>query len=135
MSQSSNKLEFKTDQLNAPRPYGPYSHAVIAGDFVLLAGQSGRDVVSGKVIDGDIKAQTAQAIRVVDNILRGMKLTLRDVVRVTAFLTNMEQFSEFNEVYESSFSPPYPVRSTVEVSKLPFGAVVAIEATAFRGQR
>ena len=127
----SGKLEFKTDEVTAPKPYGPYSHVVTAGDFVFLAGQSGRDLVTAKVIDGDIKAQTAQAIRVIEQILRDLRLGLRHVVRVTAFLKNMEHFAEFNEVYQSMFSEPYPVRSTVEVG-LPFDALVALEVTAYR---
>jgi 2-iminobutanoate/2-iminopropanoate deaminase len=113
-----------------PPAYGPYSHSIIAGDFVFLAGQTARDVVTGKVIDGDITAQTARCLEIISVILGEHALTLRDVVRATVYLARMEDFGAMNEVYGATFRPPYPVRSTVEV-RMPFGALVGIEVTAF----
>ena len=114
-----------------PPAYGPYSHAIVAGDFVFLAGQTARDAKTGKLIDGDITAQTARCIEIVRDILALHGLDLRDVVRTTVYLAHMEDFDAMNKVYGAAFGPKYPVRSTVEV-RMPFGALVGIEATAFR---
>ena len=115
-----------------PPAYGPYSHAVVAGDFVFLAGQIARDPVSGKLIEGDITAQTTRCLEIVSNILKSFGLSLADVVRSTVFLSDIEDFDAMNRVYGAAFQAPYPVRSTPQV-KMPFGALVGIEVTAFRG--
>ena len=115
-----------------PRAYGPYSHSIIAGDYVFLAGQTARDTATGKLIDGDIAAQTARSLEIIRDILHEHALTLRDVVRATVYLAHMEDFDAMNHVYGVTFEAPYPVRSTVEV-RMPFGALVGIEVTAFRG--
>ena len=117
--------------MTVPTPYGPYSHSRVAGDFVLLAGQTARDGVSGKIIDGDITAQTARCIEIVRDLLLEHELTLRDVVRSTVYLAHMEDFDAMNTVYAARFAAPYPVRSTVQV-RMPYGALVGIEVTAFR---
>jgi 2-iminobutanoate/2-iminopropanoate deaminase len=117
-----------------PKAYGPYSHSIVAGDFVFLAGQTGRDTVSGKIIDGDVAAQTARSLEIIRDILREHSLTLSDVVRTTVYLARMDDFDAMNSVYGATFQAPYPVRSTVEV-RMPFGALVGIEATAFRRRR
>jgi 2-iminobutanoate/2-iminopropanoate deaminase len=116
-----------------PAAYGPYSHSIVAGDFVLLAGQTARDAVSGKVIDADIRTQTARALEIIADILREHGLTLRNVVRATVYLAHMEDFDAMNVVYAATLEAPYPVRSTVEVV-MPYGALVGIEVTAFKGQ-
>jgi len=116
-----------------PPAYGPYSHAVVAGDFVFLAGQIARDLVSGHLIEGDITEQTARCLEIVSDILKGLGLSLADVVRTTVFLSDFGDFDAMNRVYAAAFKSPYPVRSTPQV-KLPFGALVGIEVTAYRGQ-
>ncbi len=115
-----------------PKAYGAYSHAVVAGDFVFVAGQTARDAVTGKVIEGDISAQTRRCIEIIGEILNELGLTLADVVRSTVYLARIDDFDAMNRVYASAFPAPYPARSTPEV-KLPFGALVGIEVTAFRG--
>ena len=117
-----------------PPAYGPYSHSLIAGDFVFLAGQTGRDAATGKVIEGDVSAQTTRSLEIIRDILREHELTLRDVVRSTVYLARMEDFDAMNKIYGATFEAPYPVRSTVEV-RMPFGALVGIEVTAYRGDR
>lgn len=117
-----------------PAAYGPYSHAVVAGDYVFLAGQTARDPVTGKLIDGDIRAQTARALAIVAEILGQLGLSLQDVVRSTVYLASISDFDAMNSVYSKVFQPPYPARSTPEAS-LPFGALVSIEVTAYRGNR
>lgn len=116
-----------------PAAYGPYSHAVVAGDFVFLAGQIARDAVSGHLIDGDITAQTARCLEIVSDILKKLGLSLADVVRTTVFLSDIGDFDAMNRVYAAAFQAPYPVRSTPQV-KMPFGALVGIEVTAYRGR-
>ena len=116
-----------------PPAYGPYSHAVAAGDFVFLAGQIARDPVTGHLIEGDVEAQTARCLEIVSDILKGLGLSLADVVRTTVFLSDIGDFDPMNRVYAAVFQPPYPVRSTPQV-KLPFGALVGIEVTAWRGR-
>ena len=116
-----------------PPAYGPYSHAVVAGDLVFLAGQIARDPVSRQLIEGDITAQTARCLEIVSDILKTFGLSLTDVVRTTVFLSDIGDFDAMNCVYSAAFQAPYPVRSTPEV-KLPFGALVGIEVTAYRGR-
>jgi 2-iminobutanoate/2-iminopropanoate deaminase len=115
---------------SVPPAYGPYSHAVVAGDFVFLAGQIARDPVSGDLIEGDITAQTARCLEIVSEILKKLGLTLADVVRTTVFLSDIEDFDAMNRVYSVAFQAPYPVRSTPQVT-MPFGALVGIEVTAY----
>ena len=114
-----------------PPAYGPYSHAVVAGDFIFLAGQIARDPVTGQVIEGGITAQTARCLEIVSDILKSLGLSLADVVRTTVFLSDIGDFEAMNRVYSAAFQAPYPVRSTPEV-KMPFGALVGIEVTAYR---
>jgi 2-iminobutanoate/2-iminopropanoate deaminase len=117
-----------------PAAYGPYSHAVVAGDYVFLAGQTARDEVTGKLVAGDIRAQTARALEIVGEILSQLGLSFRNVVRSTVYLASIGDFDAMNSVYSKVFQPPYPARSTPEAS-LPFGALVSIEVTAYRGGR
>jgi 2-iminobutanoate/2-iminopropanoate deaminase len=117
---------------SVPRAYGPYSHAVAAGDFVFVAGQTARDSVTGEVIKGDVFTQTHRCIEIIREILAHFDLTLRDVVRSTVYLAKIEDFAEMNRAYSAAFEAPYPVRSTPEAG-IPFGALVSIEITAYRG--
>jgi 2-iminobutanoate/2-iminopropanoate deaminase len=117
-----------------PAAYGPYSHSIVAGDFVFVAGQTARNTKSGKIIDGDITAQTARCLEIISVILNEHGLTLADVVRSTVYLADMEDFAAMNAVYGATLQAPYPVRSTVEV-RMPYGALVGVEVTAFRGRK
>ena len=117
-----------------PEAYGPYSHAVVAGDFVFVAGQIARDSVTGKLIEGDIAAQTARCLEIVAEILAQLGLKLSDVVRATVFLKDLSDFDAMNRVYHAAFQGGYPARSTPQVV-LPFGALVGIEVTAYRPAR
>jgi 2-iminobutanoate/2-iminopropanoate deaminase len=117
-----------------PRAYGPYSHAVEAGDFVFLAGQTARDSQTGEVIPGDVFTQTNRCIQIIREILAHFDLSLRDVVRSTVYLANIDDFAEMNRAYSAAFEAPFPARSTPE-ARIPFGALVSIEVTAYRGPR
>jgi 2-iminobutanoate/2-iminopropanoate deaminase len=107
-----------------PAAYGPYSHAVVAGDHVFLAGQTARDSTTGQVITGDVFRQTNRC---------RLDLSLDNVVRSTVYLANIDDFAEMNRAYSAAFTAPYPARSTPE-ARIPFGALVSIEVTAYRGR-
>lgn len=117
-----------------PAAYGPYSHAVEAGDYVFLAGQTARDSVTGKVMPGDVFTQTERSIAIIREILGRLGLSLRDVVRSTVYLARIEDFDEMNRAYSAAFTAPFPARSTPE-ARIPFGALVSIEVTAYRRGR
>jgi|SRR5579885_2065437 2-iminobutanoate/2-iminopropanoate deaminase len=113
----------------APKPVGPYSQAVMAGGFVFCSGQIGLDPFSNTLKQG-VKEQTKQALINIEKVLGAAGLSMKDVVRVTVYLKNMNDFQEMNEEYTKHFSNPFPARTTVEVSSLPKGALVEIDAIA-----
>jgi 2-iminobutanoate/2-iminopropanoate deaminase len=115
---------------NAPKPVGPYSSAVIAGNFVYVSGQSGRDPVTDHVAD-DIETQTEQVLDNIRTILEAAGSSLSKVVRCGVFLTDMNEFRRMNAVYERMFDGHKPARTTVAVSELPGpGLRVEIDAVA-----
>jgi 2-iminobutanoate/2-iminopropanoate deaminase len=97
---------------DVPEAYGPYSHAVVAGDFVFVAGQIARDSITGKLIDGDIAAQTTRCLEIVAGILAQLELTLDEVVRATVYLNDLSDFEAMNRAYRAAFRGRYPARST-----------------------
>ena len=119
---------------DGPEAYGPYSHAVVAGDVVYVAGQIARDSATGKLIEGNIAAQTSRCIEIIRDILARLDLTLANVVRVTVYLNDLADFDAMNRVYRAAFGDSYPARSTPQV-KIPFGALVGMEVTAYRPPR
>lgn len=112
---------------------GPYSHAVEAGDLIFLSGQTPLDSATGKLVEGDIEAQTEQCFVNLFNVLAAAGLTEANVVKANVFLTDMGNFGAMNKVYATKFSAPYPARSTVAVAGLPIGAQVEIELIARKG--
>lgn len=113
----------------APAAIGPYSHAVKAGNLLFLSGQVGIDPATGK-IEGDITAQTSQAIANVKAVLAAAGCTLDNVVKTTVYLGEMHFFGAMNEVYAAEFGEPYPARSAIAVKELPKQALVEIEVIA-----
>jgi 2-iminobutanoate/2-iminopropanoate deaminase len=112
------------------KPLGPYSPFVRAGDFVIVSGQGGmRD---GAVVEGGVTAQTTQTMANVAERLAEAGAELTDVVKTMCFLTDMGTFAEFNDAYAAAFGDHRPARSTVEVSALPGGMDVEIEAWAYK---
>ncbi len=113
---------------SAPAAIGPYSQAVQVGNLVFLSGQIPLDPQSMEVVTGCIETQ---AIRVLDNmkaVATAAGAQLQDIVKLTIFLTDLEDFTVVNETMKGYFSEPYPARSTVEVSALPRGVNIEIEA-------
>ena len=111
-----------------PAPAGPYSPGVIAGNLVFVSGQAGRDPATGALPDG-VEAQTEQALRNVDAILRAAGSGLPHVVRCGVFLVDIAEFPRMNGVYGRMFGDHRPARTTVEVSDLP-GAGLRVEIDA-----
>ena len=109
---------------------GPYSHGIESDGLIFLSGQTPIDIVTGKIIDGDIKSQTLQCFNNLFCILEEIGLNSDDVQKVNVFLTDMNDFSAMNEVYKIQFSEPYPARTTIGVASLPLGAKIEIEMIA-----
>jgi 2-iminobutanoate/2-iminopropanoate deaminase len=115
---------------NAPKAIGPYSQALRTGDFIFTAGQIPLDPATMKLVEGDITVQTRQVLTNLSNILEAAGSSLRRVMKTTVFLANFDDFQAMNAVYAEFFGEQPPARSTVEVSRLPAGALVEIEAIA-----
>jgi 2-iminobutanoate/2-iminopropanoate deaminase len=112
------------------KPLGPYSPFVRAGDFIIVSGQGGmRD---GAVVEGGVTAQTEQTMHNISDRLADAGAQLSDVVKTLCFLTDMGTFAEFNDAYATAFGDHRPARSTVEVSALPGGMNVEVEAWAYK---
>ncbi|MBM7855661.1 2-iminobutanoate/2-iminopropanoate deaminase [Desulfohalotomaculum tongense] len=118
----------QTDQ--APAAIGPYSQAVKFGSMVFVSGQLPVDPASGNIAN-TIQAQTHQSLKNVEAILKQAGCSLKNVVKTTVFIKNMDQFSELNEVYSQYFRESPPARACVEVARLPKDVLVEIEAVAF----
>ncbi|HLE53119.1 MAG TPA: RidA family protein [Anaerolineales bacterium] len=124
----ANKKVITTDK--APKPIGPYSAGVRVGDLVFTAGQIGLDPLTGEVVPGGIQAETRQVIRNLQGVLEATGSSLQEIVKTTVFLRDMNDFAQMNTIYAEFFSQDYPARSTVQVSALPKGVAVEIEAIA-----
>jgi 2-iminobutanoate/2-iminopropanoate deaminase len=111
---------------------GPYSHAIDAGDYIFLSGQTAMNSVGVGQMPGDIGAQTKLCFESLSEVLEAAGLTLDDVVKVNVYLTDMNNFSAMNEVYKTFLNDPYPARTCVAVLALPLGADVEIEMIAKR---
>ena len=112
------------------KPLGPYTPAVRAGDFIFVSGQVG--IADGSLADGGVAGPTGQAVANLTAQLESMGASLTDVVKTTCFLIDMDAFSTFNDAYVDAMGSHRPARSTVAVRELPIGAVVEIEAVAYR---
>jgi 2-iminobutanoate/2-iminopropanoate deaminase len=113
----------------APKPIGPYSVAVQAGNFVFTSGQLGLDPATGNLVPGGIEAQTRQALINLGNVLSDAGSGLEFAVKTIVFMKDMAEFSKMNAVYAEFFSENPPARSTVQ-AELPKGGAVEIEAVA-----
>lgn len=116
----------------APAAIGPYSQAVEANGFVFASGQLGINPVTGEFVEGDVQAQTRQALTNARAIMNEAGLDLNNVIKTTVFLSDMANFAAMNEIYAEFFSEPYPARSAVAVKTLPKNALVEVECIAVR---
>jgi 2-iminobutanoate/2-iminopropanoate deaminase len=118
------------DTPDAPRPVGPYTQARVAAPFVFCAGQIGLDPGSGRLVAGGTIAELQQAVANLRAVLAAAGLGLVDVVKTTVFLVDLADGPAVNAAYGDLFGAPYPARSTVQVTALPAGARIEIEAIA-----
>lgn len=119
----------------APAAIGPYSQAIRHGPDVWVAGQIGLDPATGRLVEGGVSAETRRALENVRAILRTANLDLSDVVQTQVFLVDLEDFAAMNSVYSEFFPSDPPARATVQVARLPRGALVEILAVARRARR
>jgi 2-iminobutanoate/2-iminopropanoate deaminase len=129
----SNRQSVQTDSAPAPVGGAPYSQAIVTGDLVFASGQVPIDPSTGSLVEGGVSEQTEQVLRNLQAVLEAAGSGLGSAVKTTVFLTDLASFGAMNEVYARHFTPPYPARSTIEISALPAGASVEIECTAVRG--
>ncbi|MCR4407270.1 MAG: RidA family protein [Anaerolineae bacterium] len=115
----------------APAAVGPYSQAVRVGNLVFTSGQIAIDPEQGRLIEGDVTAQTRQVLKNLTAVLEAAGSSLAQVVKTTVFLQDIHDFAAMNAVYAEFFPESPPARSTVQVAALPLGALVEIEAVAF----
>jgi len=117
---------------SAPAPIGPYNQAVIAGDTLYISGQICIDPATGNLKNRDIQDETHQVMQNLRNILTEAGMNFSNAVKTTIFITDMNQFSEINEVYGKYFDGQFPARETVQVSALPKFVNVEISMIAVR---
>lgn len=114
----------------APAAIGPYSQAIKVGNFLFTSGQIPLVPETGKIVEGDVRAQTRQSLKNVKAILEEAGTSLENVVKTTVFIKNMDDFGKINEVYGEFFTEKQPARSCVEVARLPKDVQVEIEVIA-----
>ena len=115
---------------NAPKAIGPYSQAVKAGNMLFVSGQVPFVPETMEIVEGDVKAQTAQSLKNVQAILAEAGLDFSHVVKSTVFIKDMNEFAQINEVYAEFFGENKPARACVEVARLPKDVKVEIEVIA-----
>src|ERR1700741_4713937 len=128
MEQLMPRKKITTDQ--APSAIGPYSQGIIANGFLFTAGQIPLDPVAGKIVEGGIVEQTDRVMQNLQEVLRAAGASWNDVVKTTVYLHDLSNFPTVNEVYGKWLGDARPARSTVQVTALPRGAMVEIDAVA-----
>lgn len=129
----SEKKEIKTPL--APQPIGPYVQACRQDDMVFVSGQIPIDPRTGQLIGRNVAEQTAVVLTHIKNILDSIEGALSHVVKTTVYMVDLSQFDMMNEVYSKAFNFNPPARATVQVSALPKGAMVEIDAIAIVPKR
>ena len=115
---------------NAPAAIGPYSQAVKAGNLLFVSGQVPFVPETMEIVEGDVKAQTAQSLKNLQAILTEAGADFSNVVKTTVFIKDMNEFAQINEVYAEYFGENKPARACVEVARLPKDVKVEIELIA-----
>jgi len=122
-------MKVKIESGNAPKAIGPYSQAVLVDDTLYVSGNIPVNPATGDVADGIVN-QSKQVFENMKAVLNEAGMGFENVVKTTAFITDLSNFATFNEIYASYFVAPYPARSCVEVSKLPKNVLVEVECIA-----
>ena len=126
----SQRQVIRTEDAPAPFQGAPYNQAIVANGFVFVAGQLGLDPATGQIVEGGITEQTERVFANLRAILAAAGSSFDNVVKTTVFLRNLDDFAAMNEVYARHIGERPPARSTVEIGRLPSGALVEIEAIA-----
>ena len=113
---------------NAPAAIGPYSQAVVAGNILYVSGQIPLDPETAEVVEGGVAAQTTRVLDNLKAVVEAAGGELGNAAKVTIYITDMGQFATVNEIYGTYFSAPFPARACVEVSALPKGVEVEMDA-------
>lgn len=122
-------MSVKTVHTNAaPAAIGPYSQGIVANGFLFTAGQIAIDPATGQIVDGDVAKQTERVMANLAAVLATVNATWKDVAKTTVFLHDMGDFPVVNEIYGKALGEARPARSTVQVSALPRGVLVEIDA-------
>ena len=124
----------KVETTEAPAALGPYSQAVKAGDFLYCSGQVPLDAETGELVAGGVEEQTRQSLVNLKYVLAAAGIDFNAVVKTTIYLTDLGDFAVVNDVYAGFCGAVAPARATVEVSALPKGALVEIDAVAYLGK-
>jgi 2-iminobutanoate/2-iminopropanoate deaminase len=114
----------------APKPIGPYSQAVIEGNFIFVSGQGCINPSTGQLERGDARAETKRVFENIKAILAAAGSSLAKVVKCNVYLRDINDFQAMNEVYATYFEAPYPARTTIQAGALPAGIAVEIEVVA-----
>ena len=115
---------------NAPAAIGPYSQAIEANGTVYVSGQLDIDPSTGNFAEGGAVAQARQSLTNISNILKEAGMSMKNVVKVTVLLADINDFAAVNEIYKDFFEAPFPARSAFAVAALPKGGKIEIEAIA-----
>ncbi len=122
------KRQVQTDK--APKAIGPYSQAIIAGDFIFCSGQIAIDPTTGELNTGSTEDQTRQVLKNLGAVLEAAGASYDGVVKTTVYLQDMNDFAKMNAVYGEFFKIPFPARAAVQVARLPRDVKIEIEAIA-----
>jgi len=122
------KRTIQTEQ--APAAIGPYSQAIRVGDFLYTSGQIALDPESGMFLSGEIEEETEQTLKNISAILQAGGVNFENVIKTTVYLSDLNDFTRMNQVYEKYFSKNKPARACVQVAALPKGAKIEIDAIA-----
>jgi len=114
----------------APAAAGPYSQGIVAGGFLFTAGFTPRDPATNEQVEGDIKAQATRVFDNLEAVLKGAGCSFADVVKVTVYMTNLDDFAKMNEVMAARFGDNKPARTTIQAARLPGGAALEIDVVA-----
>jgi 2-iminobutanoate/2-iminopropanoate deaminase len=114
----------------APKPLGPYSQAIVEGEFIFVAGQGCTNPQTGKLELGDVRSETKRTFENIRAVLHAAGSSLDDVMKCNVYLRDINDFGAMNEVYQTFFSPPFPARTTIQAGALPGGIAVEIECIA-----
>ena len=118
----------------APKPVGPYSQAVKAGNFLFISGQLPINPATGEIVRGNFEEAVKVVLENVKSIVEEAGGTMDDIVKVTVYMKDLSLFSKFNEIYSQYFRDKYPARVVVEVSRIPKDADLEVEAIAYIGR-